>query len=440
MRARVPGELTVGTLNLFRLFDDVDDPRSYAADGRERDDFFVASPAEYQRRLDKLSAHIVDVLDAPDILAVQEAEKLGVLEDLAARIAADDPSVSYTAYLEEGNDPGTIDVGFLVRERITVDAITQLDPSETFLNPVTGEPNILHDRPPLLLEGRCELPFGSYPISVMALHNRSLGSIDDPVQGPRVRVKRLLQAESVAAKVQDLQVANPVVRLVVTGDFNAFEFTDGYVDALAVITGDFDPSTSLVCTEAVCAADLVDPNLDNQVLWVPDGERYSFIFRGNAQVLDHGLTSTQLAGEISGIQYGRGNADAALDLINDDGGTVPANLPLRASDHDGLVLYITKDEDADGVPNDADACPATGLPENVPTVRLGVNRFADTDGDGVFNTTPPKGKGPALSFTLGDTAGCSCEQIIAAQGLGKGHTKFGCSIGAMENWIDMVHR
>jgi hypothetical protein len=80
------------------------------------------------------------------------------------------------------------------------------------------------------------------------------------------------------------------------------------------------------------------------------------------------------------------------------------------------------------------------LPEGVPAKALGVNRFADTDGDGVFNTVAPNGNGPRKSFDLHDTAGCSCEQIIAEQGLGKGHTMFGCSIGAMENWVTEVTR
>jgi hypothetical protein len=75
------------------------------------------------------------------------------------------------------------------------------------------------------------------------------------------------------------------------------------------------------------------------------------------------------------------------------------------------------------------------IPENVPTSSLGTNRFALTNGDGLFDTNASKGKGPRQSFTLGDTAGCSCEQIIAAQGLGTGHTKFGCSIGEMQDWI-----
>jgi hypothetical protein len=233
--------------------------------------------------------------------------------------------------------------------------------------------------------------------------------------------------------VQDLQTADANVRLVVTGDFNAFEFTDGYVDLLGVIAGYFDPLTSLVCSEWICLGDLVEPNLDNQVLWLPDGDRYSFIFRGNAQALDHALTSAKLADEISGVEYGRGNADAAVDLINDDGSV------LRSSDHDGLVVYIAEDKDADGVPNDDDFCPSTALPENAPTDSLGTNRFADIDGDGVFDTTASNGKGPRKSFDIRDTAGCSCEQIVEEQGLGNGHTKFGCSIGAMENWISLMN-
>ena len=61
------------------------------------------------------------------------------------------------------------------------------------------------------------------------------------------------------------------------------------------------------------------------------------------------------------------------------------------------------------------------------------------DGDGVFDTTPPPGGGGGgLGFTIEDTAGCSCEQIIDALGLGKGHERFGCSTEAMLTWVDLV--
>ena len=88
-----------------------------------------------------------------------------------------------------------------------------------------------------------------------------------------------------------------------------------------------------------------------------------------------------------------------------------------------------------------DVCPGTEMPESVPTRHLGVNRFALVDADGVFDTTPPPGNngGPGVTFTIEDTAGCSCEQIIEALGLGKGHEKFGCSISAMEAWVALVN-
>ena len=421
VRARQRVEFTIGSLNMFRFFDDVDDPADTSVPGRTRDDA-VISTAEYGRRRAKFADYILNVLDAPDILAVQEVEKLGVLETLAGDITDIEPSVVYSAYLVEGNDIGTIDVGFLVRDTVAVDAITQLGKDEILI----FDNSLLNDRPPLLLEGRSVNEGADYPITVMVVHNRSLGGIDSSSRGPRVRAKRLAQAQSIAAKVQAMQTDNPDVRLVIIGDFNAFEFTDGYVDAVGQIAGNFDPDDNLLSGD-----DLVDPDLINQVLSVSPDERYSFIFRGNAQALDHALTSMALDNSLRGLEYGRGNADAAVDLIN-DGDTV-----LRASDHDGLVLFLTKDIDNDGVNDDADVCPGTMIPE-MPSERLGVNRFALTDGDFMFDTTASSGVGPRRSYSTEDTAGCSCTQIVGAQGLGRGHTKFGCSIEVMDDWVQLV--
>ena len=420
VRERNRAEFTVGSLNVFRLFDDVDDPADNST-GRTRDDT-VVSTAEYNRRLAKLADYVLNVLDAPDVLGAQEAEKLGVLEDLAAAIATVDPGVVYTAYLEEGNDVGTIDVGFLVRDTVAVDAITQLGKDE-----ILGfDGSLLHDRPPLLLEGRSVNEGADYPFAVIVVHNRSLSRIDHPTDGDRVRAKRLAQAQSIADKVQTIQTNDPAVRLVVTGDFNGFEFSDGYVDVLGQISGVVVPAENLVS-----GPDLVNPDLINQVLSIEAGERYSFIFRGSAQTLDHALTSMALDTSIRGFGYGRGNADAAVDLINDVGTL------LRSSDHDGLVLFITKDLDDDGVNDDADVCPSTVIPEMLGN-NLGKNRIALTDGDFDFDTNSPNGNGPGRTYSTVDTAGCSCSQIIDAQGLGNGHKKFGCSIGAMDNWVRAV--
>jgi uncharacterized repeat protein (TIGR01451 family) len=94
------------------------------------------------------------------------------------------------------------------------------------------------------------------------------------------------------------------------------------------------------------------------------------------------------------------------------------------------------DNDGDGVPDECgDLCLGTVIPESVPTRRLRPNRYALVDGDLIFDSV---GNGNRFEFTTWDTAGCSCEQIIDAWGLGKGHTKFGCSLGIMRNWIREV--
>lgn len=101
---------------------------------------------------------------------------------------------------------------------------------------------------------------------------------------------------------------------------------------------------------------------------------------------------------------------------------------------DNVALTAPDDEDCDGVVDSIDACPGTMISESVPTQRLGKNRWALTDGDTTFDTNGKKKSG----YTLQDTAGCSCEQIIDAQDLGVGHTKYGCSISAMTDWIELM--
>ena len=76
---------------------------------------------------------------------------------------------------------------------------------------------------------------------------------------------------------------------------------------------------------------------------VPQVERYSFVFEGTAQVLDHALTSMAAWPFVRGVEYGRGNADSARPLLDVCDAGTPLTLPLRSSDHDGLVLYLLRD-------------------------------------------------------------------------------------------------
>ena len=142
-------------------------------------------------------------------------------------------------------------------------------------------------------------------------------------------------------------------------------------------------------------------------------------------------------------------ADADEDGVGDVCDNCPdtANADQADADDDGqgdacdICPYDPdNDADGDGVCGDVDRCPGTVIPESVPTVELKPNHWALVDGDWIFDTVSKgKGNGPGRSYTTTDTAGCSCEQIIAAQGLGQGHTKFGCSISAMDDWVALVN-
>ncbi|HJX29343.1 MAG TPA: IPTL-CTERM sorting domain-containing protein, partial [Thermoanaerobaculia bacterium] len=335
-------ELTVAAYNLERFFDTVDDP----AIGEP-----VLTTAAYDKRLAKASLGIRNYLQTPDILGIIEIENLATLQDLADQINADAGAASpqYEAYLVEGNDVGGIDVGFLVKtaevavgvERVQVVEVQQELDGSLLVNP-DATTSTLNDRPPLRLEAIVHHPNGgSYPVTVIVNHMRSLnGSADEaagsngwPTAGARVRAKRQEQAEDLANLVQSLQTADPAQPIVLIGDFNAFEFNDGLGDSMGTIEG--TPSPDAETAVPGDGADLVDPDLDNLADTAPAAERYSFLFDGNAQSLDHVLVNQALIASTSArrVEHPRINADFP-EIDRNVAGTT------RLADHDPIVAYF----------------------------------------------------------------------------------------------------
>ena len=103
---------------------------------------------------------------------------------------------------------------------------------------------------------------------------------------------------------------------------------------------------------------------------------------------------------------------------------------------DGEPVAPGEANDCDGIPASEDYCPDTMVPEGAPTRSLRSNRSALTGLGGIFETAGPNPMG--VVYTMEDTLGCSCEQIVDELGLGKGHLKNGCSFGAMNNWLDFT--
>ena len=317
-------EVTLASANLFRLFDDVDDP------GPE-DDSQVADPQEYADRLTKLAQYIVDDMKAPIIIALQEIENSSVLNDLTATIS-NYGGPGYISVLIPGNDQGGINVAYLYQSGLLSNVtVTQLGKNE--LNPFDN--SLLHDRPPLRLEADVLLSNGTLPLNVLVVHMRSRGGIDDAVDGDRVRNKRLSQANSVAVMVNDILTEDPETPLYVVGDYNAFQFTDGYVDVVGQITGEAIETDNLLWTEPLFAAD----PLTQAVQTLSAQQQYSFVFRGSAQILDNAIMNDVGLMNLIDMQFVRGQSDASVEFEGD------AMTSLRSTDHDGFVLYIYEDND-----------------------------------------------------------------------------------------------
>ena len=342
----LPSEVTIASYNLQRFYDDVDDPAfgsSFEA---------VLTNAQYTGRLAKASIGIRNYMRTPDVIGLVEVENLTTLQALATRIntdavAASQPDPLYQAYLIEGNDVGAIDVGFLVKTapvggspRVEVLSVTQELDGSLFTN-ADSSTETLHDRPPLVLRTLVHGTGGAaFPVTVIVNHLRSMNDVDSdaagsngwPTLGARVRAKRQAQAVDLANLVQARQTVDPTENIVLVGDYNAFDVNDSLGDLVGTILG--TPAPDATTAVPGDGTDLVNPDLVNLGPLAPAGERYSYVFDGAAQMIDHGMVNAALvtATLARRAEFARINADfPEIDRTTTD---------VRLSDHDPLVLFL----------------------------------------------------------------------------------------------------
>ncbi|PXV58278.1 hypothetical protein SAMN04487785_105159 [Dyella jiangningensis] len=342
-----PYALRIGAFNTER-FCDSEFNTVYTCSGNSKE----PTADEVTLKTQRLSAYIGNVLQLPDVLSVEEVKSLPLLQGLAQQLN-DDYRAKYQAYLLPGHDPSGINVGFLVRsDRVHVVSVQQLAADESWND--NGQTAFVHDHPPLLLTAEAR----GVRFQVISVHAKARTNVDkDDATAVRDRQKRFLQATSLARQVQQLQTTNPWQPLMVVGDFNAYQFSDGWVDTVGLISGKYKDSEN----QLKLGKNIVQPALWNAVESVPKNDRYSFLFTekfgpiqgytqagsGNSgrevptvQVLDHALLNLSARLRFLKMQYGRADLDAPAQTAADAVTATDVRKAIGVSDHDGFVVDL----------------------------------------------------------------------------------------------------
>ncbi|WP_162551198.1 5'-nucleotidase C-terminal domain-containing protein [Paenibacillus tepidiphilus] len=284
-------------------------------------------------RIDNIAKAIVSNLQTPDIVGLLEVqdnsggtdngivdakESYTALIDAIAK--AGGPVYAYTDISPENNKDGgatggNIRAGFIYNTaRVSLvpgtagdatTAVTYTKDGGLSLNPGRIDPGnaaFSESRKPLA----AEFMFNDEKVMVIANHFNSktgdsglYGGIQPPVRNSETQRAEI--AKVVNGFVSDVLTKNPEANIVVLGDLNDFQFSN----TLKVLKG--SALTNLIDT-------------------LPLGERYSYVYEGNSQTLDHMLVNNALASQ-SKLDIVHINAD----FMEEDG---------RVSDHDPLLTQI----------------------------------------------------------------------------------------------------
>ena len=305
-------KLTVASYNVLNLDPNDDDDDTDVADGR-----FSA-----------IASQIVTNLKTPDIIGLQEIQDNDgtdfsavaaneTLQRLIDQIAANGgPTYSFIDNTFIGDETnggefnGNIRTAFLYNPNrvnfvagslsaITDPSAQQTDPSNAFFD----------SRLPLA----AKFTFNGEEVTVVNNHFSSkddsapIFGVEQPFETRQEEStvnggldKRQAQAQAVKGYVDGILAADDNANVVVLGDFNEFEFVSP-VQTLA-------------------------DNLTNLTETVSEDERYSAIFEGNSQSLDHILVSDNLAN------------DAEFDIVHVN--SEFADTPQRASDRDPILASL----------------------------------------------------------------------------------------------------
>jgi predicted extracellular nuclease len=296
------------------------------------------APSDPAAKFTTLATQIVSNLGSPDILAIEEIQDNNGTQDtgvvdasttwsmlIAAIQAAGGPTYQYRQIdpvdNQDGGAPGSnIRQGFLFRTDRGLAFVDHAGGTATDANSVTGtgssteltyspgrvDPtNAAFNASRKPLAG--EFTFKGDKVFVLANHFNSKSG-DQPLFGhfqPPVlssEAQRLQQAQVVHDFAAAILAADPNANVVVLGDLNDFQFSNPVVTLAGSLLNDLVNS-------------------------LPEAERYTYVYEGNSETLDHIL--------LGNPTFGR---PFTYDIVH-----VNSEFAVQASDHDPQVSLICVD-------------------------------------------------------------------------------------------------
>ena len=248
---------------------------------------------------------------------------------IAAIQAAGGPTYEYrqinpVAHQDGGEPGGNIRVGFIFRTDRGLAFVDRPGGDSTTPVSVVAGPNgpELSASPGRVAPGdaawnssrkplAAEFTYNGHKLFVIVNHFNSKGG-DQGLFGPQQppvlssEVQRNAQATLLAGFVTDILAADPTANIAVIGDLNDFQFSPP-------------------------VQKLKDAGMIAMIETLPPSERYSYVFDGNSQVLDHIMVSSNLLNNAA--------AAAGYDVVH-----VNSEFIDQASDHDPQLVQLTMPE------------------------------------------------------------------------------------------------
>ena len=317
--AMVDGEMPAVETGLATSSDDFT-VCTFNVHGLGRGEAQFPADADYERALDRRARMIAESMQGCTIIGVQETGTPADASALASWLQQQ-YALPYHAVSDDG--PATADFefpltnSFLVRvDRVQVvdwygaQGCSGRDYEVRVIDggqcPLGQFP--LFNRPPLVMDVQVTGEWGT-PFNLRLVNNHWKSKAgDEDVNGER----RFAQAQHVAGIVHEWLEGGDDRRVIVLGDLNDF-------------------------TESAPLSLLTEHHeywLVNVWDFLSEGDRYTFIFNGASQVLDHILISPDMVQFLSGVDALHGNVDLAMC------GPENGHETCQVSDHDPLMIRL----------------------------------------------------------------------------------------------------